>query len=231
MFAKAYQRQTGGTKTGQAAITELLDAMKKRKVKGDILTFAGDIASETAQPGLDAAGKASQAEQARYQNAVNDLAVIASQAGVEEGFARIFRTLTTGLNESGDLVRRLAQAFNDVTLWTDDLLLWPQSFQRALEGRDSLVADWLGADRTKELIQDWKSIKEIWSQISAIKPQDLFGTEFLPSLQATSRELAAIMGSIGEFQRWQKSLNKDAPKELQYTSDTEKVTFMGIHLS
>lgn len=217
LFAEAYQRQIKGSKTGNEAITELLAAMKKGDVKGDILTFAGDIAAERAGPGLTAAKKASQAEQGRYESTLADLAVIASQAGVEEGFARIFRTLNNGLKESGDLVRFLSEGFNEATMFADDLLLWPQSFMRALEGRDSLVADWLGADRTRELIEDWKSVKELWGQIAAIEPNDLFGTEFLPTLQATTREMAAILAQLAAFRKW-----TDEAKGLGY-KDAEDV--------
>lgn len=197
LFARAYQAQTGGNLTGQAAITQLLDAMKKGQVRGDILTYAGTLASQQAAPSLAAAGQASQAEQARYQNRINDLAVLASNSGVEEGFARIFRTLNAGLSESNNLVQGLAEGFNEATKWADDLLLFPQSFVRALEGKDSLVADWLGVDTTKQLVQDFKDIKEIWSQISSIKAEDIFGN-FLPSLQSTSKELAAIINFISQ---------------------------------
>lgn len=191
LFAKAYQDQIGGNKTGQEAITELLDAMKKGKVKGDILKFAGARASAQAQPGLSAASQASQAEQARYQNTVNDMAVLASKSGVEEGFARIFRTLNAGLSESGSLVRGLANGFNEATKWADDLLLWPQSFARALEGKDSLVADWLGIESTKQLREDWESIKQSFTDLFSLQ-----APSWLPTLESTTKELAAIMRLI-----------------------------------
>lgn len=200
LFARAYQAQIGGTKTGQEAITQLLDAMKKGQVKGDILTYAGTLASQQAAPSLAAAGQASQAEQARYQNRVSDLAVLASDSGVEEGFARIFRTLNAGLGESNDLVRGLAEGFNNVTKWADDLLLWPQSFVRALEGRDSLVGDWLGMDKLDQLKKDWGDIQNIWNQITQVKAEDIFG-DFLPNLKSTSEELQAILNVIAEIKR------------------------------
>lgn len=197
LFADAYQKQIGGNLTGSAATKALEQAMKSGQIKGNILTIAGQLASERAAPNIEAAGRASQAEQQRYQNAVSDLAVVASNAGVEEGFARIFRTLNAGLSESGDLVKGLAEGFNDATKWADDLMLFPQSFVRALEGKDSLVADWLGVDTTKQLVEDWKNLKEIWNQISSIKAEDIFGN-FLPSLQSTSRELASIINLIAQ---------------------------------
>lgn len=188
LFAQAYQAKIGGNKTGSEAIQQLLADMKKGKVTSDILTYAGAVASEQANKGgaLGMASQASQAEQARYQNSVNDLAVVASNAGVEEGFARIFRTLSAGLDESNGLVRLLAEGFNDVTKFADDLLLFPQSFIRALDGRDSLVADWLGKDATVQLQKDWNSIKDSITTISS-----LGAPSWLPSLQTVSKDIAS----------------------------------------
>lgn len=232
LFAQAYQNQLaaqgkGGGKTGQEAITELLAAMKKRQVKGDILTYAGDVASQKAQPGLEAASRASQAEQARYQNSVNDLAVVASTAGVEEGFARIFRTLNAGLSESNGLVQYLAEGFNNATKWADDLALWPQSFIRALEGKDSLVGDWLGVGKTEQLKKDWADVKVLWEQISQIKPTDLFG-DFLPTLQSTTREMAAILNTIAEFKKWKDSTTETPTKEPTKWEDIPEINPFGM---
>lgn len=195
LFARAYQRQIGGNLTGRAAIQQLLADMKKGKVTSDILTFAGADASEQARRGgLDAASKASQAEADRYRNTINDMAVVASGAGVEEGFARIFRTLNAGLSESNGLVRSLANGFNEATKWADDLLLFPQSFARALEGKDSLVADWLGADATAQLRQDWQTIKESMETISSIS-----APAWLPTLEKLSKDIADQMRIIASL--------------------------------
>lgn len=221
LFAQAYQKQIGGNKTGAEAIQQLLADMKKGKVTSDILTFAGAAASQRANQGgaLAAASQASQAEQARYQNTVNDLAVVASNSGVEEGFARIFRTLNAGLSESGDLVKKLSEGFNEATKWADDLLLFPQSFIRALEGKDSVVADWLGIDKTSQLVQDWATIKQLFTDISMIK------FDFLPTLEATAREIAAIMNAIAEFQKWKSG---SLPTTETNASSTEKANLFGL---
>jgi hypothetical protein len=211
LFAQAYQQKIGGNKTGADAIQQLLADMKKGKVTSDILTYAGTAASQRANQGgaLASASQASQAEQARYQNSVNDMAVLASNSGVEEGFARIFRTLNTGLSESGDLVRGLAEGFNNATKWADDLMLFPQSFMRALEGKDSLVADWLGIDKTSQLVKDWQTVKQMFTDISSLK------FDFMPTLEATAREIAMILNQIAEFQKWKSNLtgstNENAP--------------------
>lgn len=224
LFARAYQAQlkaTGrgkGDLTGQAAIAKLQADMKKGLVTSDILTYAGSTASSDAQSGLPAAQTASQAEQQRYQNAVTDLAVVASDAGVEEGFARIFRTLNAGLSESNGLVRILSEGFNDATKWADDLLLFPQDFIRALEGKDSLVADWLGKDDIEQLRADWKDIKQIFTDISALK------FDFLPTLKATSAEIASILNGIAAIQRFRSG---DLPTETKKFGDIEKIDPFG----
>lgn len=194
LFAQAYQKQIGGNKTGSEAIQQLLADMKKGKVKSDILTYAGAAASERANQGgaLAKASTASQAEQQRFQNVVSDVSVVSSNNGVEEGFARIFRTLSTGLSESTGLVKNLAEGFNEATIWASKLLLFPQSFIRALEGRDSLVSDWLGADQTKELQSDWSEIassfKEIWA---------LGEPSWLPSLKDVAQVMKDAVGIAG----------------------------------
>lgn len=221
LFAQAYQAKIGGNKTGADAIQQLLADMKKGKVTSDILTYAGAAASQRANAGgaLASASQASQAEQARYQNSVNDMAVLASNSGVEEGFARIFRTLNAGLSESGDLVRLLAEGFNEATKWADDLLLFPQSFIRALEGKDSLVADWLGIDKSSQLVKDWQNIKQIFTDISSIK------FDFLPTLESTAKEIASIMNAIAEFQRWKSG---SLPTQETNNSSTEKASLFGL---
>lgn len=192
IFAQAWQRKIGGNLTGQEAIAALEAAMKKGLVKGDILNYAADIASAQAAPGLTTASKASQAEQARYQNTVNDMAIVASNSGVEEDFARIFRTLNSGLSESSSLVKSLANGFNEATKWADDLVLFPQDFMRALEGRDSVVADWLGKEGTAQVRADWESIKNSINTISSGS-----GPAWFPSLKDTTKEIASYMRVIG----------------------------------
>lgn len=211
LFAEAYQRTIDGNKTGQEAISQLMADMKKGKVRSNVLLTAGQIASERAQPSLAAASKASQAEQQRFQNVVSDTALLASQNGVEEGFARIFRTLSTGLSENTPMVKALANAFNETTKEAEKLLLFPQSFARALEGRDSLVADWLGKDTTKQLKEDWQDIKALFDSIMGMQTP-----EWLPTLQSTAKEIAAIMNQIAEFQRWR---SETAPAARQIIED------------
>lgn len=205
LFAEAWQQKTGGKLQGQAAEDALLKAIKARQVKGDILIPVANLAGERAAPNLEAASHASQAEQARYQNSIAALATVASNNGVEEGFARIFRTLSAGLSESNGLVKTFAEEFNKATIYASNLLLFPQDFVRALEGRDSLIADWLGAEDSAQLVKDWKEIKGIWKQISEINPENTFGN-FLPALESTAEEMQKILGLVADLNRQKNGL-------------------------
>lgn len=217
VFARAYQEFTGGNKVGAEASQALKDAMKKGQVKtGDVLPIVTRMLAEMAAPTLDKSKTSSQSEQGRYQNSINELATIASNSGVEEGFARIFRTLNAGLSESGDLVKGLAEGFNEATKWADDLLLFPQSFIRALEGKDSVVADWLGVDKTSQLVQDWGVIKEMFTDISTLK------FDFMPTLEATAREIAMILNQIAEFQKWKTNLTNSPSPEAPDVSFVDR---------
>lgn len=212
LFARAYQAQLaaegkGGGLTGKAAIQQLLADMKAGKVKSDILTFAGAGASEAAKKGgLEVASRASQAEADRYRNTITDLAIVASQKGVEEGFARIFRTLNQGLAESGPLVTKLAQGFNEATKWADDLLLFPQSFARALEGKDSLVGDWLGTESVNQMNADLKVLYKTLQDLNGL----VEGGNFMPTLKSTAQEIAAITNFFANTVRWFNSASESA---------------------
>jgi tape measure domain-containing protein len=191
IFAEAWQRKTGGRLKGAESIQALEKAMKEGNVRGDILTIAAQIASEMAAPGLSTASKASQAERNRFKNQRMASYEIAAEAGVEGGFARTFKTLSITLKESDGLVASMARGFERATIEASKLLLFPQSFARALEGRDSLVADWLGADATAQLKADWAAIRESMEAMS-----NMATPAWLPTLEGVSRDIAAQMRVI-----------------------------------
>lgn len=143
LFARAYQAQTGGNLTGQAAIQALMENMKKGQVNSGILTYAAADASRLANAGgaLTSASTASQAEQARFQNRYNDLAMVASNSGLESGFARLFRALSDGLSQSNGGVESLARGFDNVSKYVSSIVLATQSLQRFFDGKDSYLGD------------------------------------------------------------------------------------------
>jgi len=174
LFAEAYQRQIGGDKTGQEAISALMEAMKKGQVKGSVLTYAGQLASERANAGgaLGSASQASQAEQARFQNRISDLAIVASSSGLESGFARLFRALNDGLKEANPMVESLARGFDTASKYVSGLILSVQSLQRFFQGRDSFLGDKLfpteeSQAKAFEAFSKLKSVMEEMDKLSS----------------------------------------------------------------
>lgn len=198
IFGEAFAEMSGSGLKGPDALKALYEAVPTGTVNSaEILKHVDVIMRRRAAPKLDVMKKTSIAEQGRAQNLVSDFMDISSKAGLEEGFSRIFRTFTDGLSQSSGLVERLARGFNEITKEARSLLLFPQSFIRALEGKDSVVADWLGVDKTRQMVEDWEKIKALF--------QDIIGIEtpsWLPTLEATAKEIAAIMNMVAAFQKW-----------------------------
>lgn len=207
VFAQAYQKQLAasgqgkGDLTGAAAEAALNAAIKAGKVKGDILPLAGQIASDRAAPNLDKASHASQAEQARYRNSVADLAKIASDNGVEEGFARLFRVLNDGLEHSGPLVKSLAQDFNTVTKYVKLVVDSFSDLQNMFAGKDSFFGDkfFPKPEDKKQLLAFLDSFKNATTELSTLIGNvykgwkdifDLFDTS--PSLKKMTDALNAL---------------------------------------
>lgn len=233
IFAEAYQAQlkaTGkgkGDLTGQAALAALEAAMKKGQVKGDVLNYAAAIASQRSAPGIAAASQASQAEQAKYQNTVTDLAVVASNSGVESGFARLFRALSDGLKESGPLVESLAKGFDSVSKYVSYTLLSVQSLQRAFSGRDSYLGDKFfptEEDRNKafeflnaykvamgEIAQLGKNIYNGWAEL--VK---LFDSDAFTNLRNYANTLSNGVGAVNKLAKGDLSGAGDAAKAAGY---------------
>lgn len=117
VFAEAYQQRIGGNKKGADAMAALKQAMKEGKVKtSDILPSVSTRMSAMAAPTLAVSSKSSQAEQERFRNALNNQVERAGKGGVEEGFAKIFRTMSEALKEANPLVDGLAEAFHHLTI-------------------------------------------------------------------------------------------------------------------
>ena len=214
IFAEAYQRQLaaqgkGGGKTGSEAIAELRAAMEKRQVKGDILLYAGDRASEMAQPGLTAAQKASQAEQARFQNAYNELARVASESGVESGFSRLFRAMADGAREAAPLVKSLAGGFDEVTKYVSAAMLSFQSIQRFFQGRDSFLGDKLFPDdETRNKAFLWlEQTKRAFTEVNTLLGNSYKGWQQLLGLLESSSVLDRLMTAMSTIANGAEALN------------------------
>lgn len=197
IFAEAYQRQTGGRLKGGEAIQALEAAMGDGKVRGDILKFAAQVASEMAAPGLSAAQRASQAEQNRAKNERDKLVGFASEAGLEEGWSRIWRALTTSMKESVPVVEAIARGFNEMSKYVSFAIMLPQSFKRAFEGRDSYIADAIGEMNAKILYDLTTGLGELTSEIA---------TTLSAAIGGWGAILKEIGPAIGDFLRVMKDI-------------------------
>ncbi len=155
VFATAYAQMTGSGKTGQDALAALYEAVPKGKINSaEILPIVSEILRQRAAPKLNIAMKTSQAEQARAKNQLADTAMLASRSGVESGFARLWKSLTTAMKEATPAVEALAKGFDEISKYVSFAALLPQSLKRAFEGRDSWVADMLGEEKLK-IVKDF----------------------------------------------------------------------------
>jgi len=116
IFAQAFQMAQGGNLTGKEADNALREAMKKGNVQfSELAPFLTQIFSQRAAPGIAAASQSSRAQAGRLQNAFNDQVSLAGINGLEEGFARLFKSLAEGLQRTDDLTKSLANTFNAST--------------------------------------------------------------------------------------------------------------------
>lgn len=165
VFAEAYAELTESGLSGQQAIEALDKAVGEGKVvSAHLLPIVSEILKRRAAPKLDVMKKTSIAEQARAQIRWADMVFAFGQAGGEEGFARIWRSLTIAIEEATPFAEKLGKAFNEISKYASFLILLPQSIQRAFDGRDSWFADAIGKDRV-EILKSWyKTQKEIFDE-------------------------------------------------------------------
>lgn len=209
MFAEAYQDVIGGNLKGDKAANALKEAMKEGKVRSaDLLPLVTKRMSDAAAPTLAQSAKSSQAEQARWQNAYNQQVMNANKAGVESGYARIFKALTVTMEESTPLVESMAKWFDKASIHVAEIVLDMQSIGRFFEGRDSWFGDtffgtedrrnaafeWLGSVRTlmKEMGGLLDTIYKGWSQIFQL----LTSSTVVQAITSMQTSLANLIGAI-----------------------------------
>lgn len=226
LFAEAYQRQTGGNKTGQEAISALMDAMKKGQVKGSVLTYAGQLASERANAGgaLGSASQASQAEQARFQNRISDLAIVASSSGLESGFARLFRALNDGLKEANPMVESLARGFDTASKYVSGLILSVQSLQRFFQGRDSYLGDKLfpTEESQAKAFEAFSKLKSVMEEMDKLSSNIYNGWNNLFQLIDNSTVLSKLNDTLSFLGNSANVLNKLAEGDYSDAASSAK---------
>ena len=201
LFAEALQIKTGGKLTGADARAVLMKQMELGNVKtADLLPIVSRLMNDLSAGGIEQARRSSGAEQMRAENALigrGGLLQTFSQSGGESGFARFWRGVNSQLEHSKPLAEGFARAFENSAMNMEKLLTWTESFNNAIEGKDSQVADWLGAEKTEQLKKDWTEIKSLIDQIfNQTTP------EWLPTMEDITKRLSDVLGMIAEFSNW-----------------------------
>lgn len=89
-----------------------------------------------------------------------------------------------------------------------------------MQGRDPVVADWLGKEQTEELKKDWEEIKTLWQEITGIETP-----AWMPTLQSTAQELKDMLHQLAELSRWKDRLvDSTSPSAPDYSFWTSPIT-------
>lgn len=198
VFAEAYAESSGSGLVGDAALKALYEAVSEGKVKAkDVLPVVARIMREKAAPKIDVMKKTSIAEQGRFGSNVADLVKVFSDAGGEQGFYRMWSGFNSQLRSSVPLAESFGRSFEFSARQMQKLLTWTESFNNAIEGKDSQVADWLGAEKTAQLKQDWAEIKSLMDQIfNQATPA------WLPTMEDITKRLSGVLRMIAEISQW-----------------------------
>lgn len=164
VFAEAYQNMLasqgkGGGLTGQAAVAALLDAVPTGQVRsGELLPFVSEEMQKRAAPKLDIARETSQGWQGRLANQRTGWAMIASEAGVEEGQRNFFRFFTQWMNENQDIPERFGKFWKDFSEQFAIAGGFPDLIRMTLEGTDTIIKEWLGEEKTAQFVKDFERL-------------------------------------------------------------------------
>lgn len=199
-----------------------MDKMKAGEVKtADLLPIVSRLMNELSAGGIEQARRSSGAEQMRAENALlgrGGLLDIFSKSGGESGFARFWRGVNSQLEHSKPLAEGYARAFEFSATQMQKLLTWTESFNNAIEGKDSQVADWLGADATAQLRTDWEEIKRLVSDIS-----NSGGPPWLQPMEVATTRIAQALGLISRVSRWR----SETPSALSSAYDEQGIFSAG----
>ena len=197
LFAEAYQIQTGGNLTGAKARAALMKAMQDGNVKtADVLPLVTKLMNDLSAGGIEKARNSSTAQQARAENAISGrggLLQTFSEGGGEEGFSRMWGSFATAMKESKPAVESLTRGFNEISKYASFAMLLPQSFKRAFEGRDSWVADALGAETIANLKSFISGMSDVFSELKKLTSTILDGWGMLvPSIVAFANKVTDV---------------------------------------
>src|SRR5690554_6237097 len=205
VFANAYQNMLasqgrGGGLTGQAAVAALLEAVPTGQVRSnEILPFVSEEMQRRAAPKLDIAKETSQAWQGRLQNQQTGWAMIASEAGLEEGQRNFFRFFTQWMNQNQDIPEKFGKFWKEFSEQFTIAGGFPDLIRMTLEGADTIVKEWLGEEKTAHFVKDFELLSE--KARSAAVFLGLMGNEQADKSfwQKASEGTAAVVGVGGSL--------------------------------
>lgn len=210
VFAEALQRMNGTDLDAEGAMKALYDTLapgKNINTKA-LAPYLSQVLRERAAPKLDIAMKTSQAEQARFRNIIDDQAIVASQAGLESGFARLFRSLTDGLAASTPMVESLARGFDNLTKYVSYSFLTIQSLQRFFDGKDSYLGDKLfpNEESRQSAMMFFENMRSVFTQLDVLSKNiykgwnDLFtlfdGSNFITQINNALSSASNLIGGV-----------------------------------
>lgn len=113
LMAKAVSRQTGK----EVDTAGLLKMMENGQVKSDVLVKFAEVISEEARVGgaLAKAMQSTAAQQARFNNSVSTMIEWMSEAGMDEGFGRVFKAFSKIIDENEAGIKRIGAAMNELS--------------------------------------------------------------------------------------------------------------------
>lgn len=113
LMAKAVSRKEGK----EVSTADLLKMMEDGKVKSDVLVQFAEVISEEARVGgaLEKAMRSTAAQQQRFNNSVSQMLEWMSEAGMDEGFGRVFGSMAKFIDTNEAGIKRIGVALNDLS--------------------------------------------------------------------------------------------------------------------
>src|SRR5690554_2148623 len=166
VFQDAYQtllkRQgRGGGLTGQAAYRQLVaDVSAGKVVSNELLPVVAEEMQKRAAPKLEIAKNTSQAWQGVLANQRTDWTRIASESGVEEGQRNFFRFFSQWMNQNRDIPERFGKWWEEFSEQFAIAGGFGDLIKMTLEGQETIIKEWLGTERTEQMIQNFRELSE-----------------------------------------------------------------------
>lgn len=133
-FAKAWAQQTKSNLKGAEAMAALMKAMENGEVKSAVALKALELAAKDAQPGLARSTSTSAAEANRARNIRSYSMNEASVSGVEDGFYRVNKAISTFAADLAPHAETMAVGFAQYLGATADFTMGLRGLSKGIPG-------------------------------------------------------------------------------------------------